>query len=54
MPTLSIIKADTGGFVGHTAMPSVGARLSDRWQSLDDLPAGEKAEPVATGVAARS
>jgi fructose 1,6-bisphosphate aldolase/phosphatase len=38
----------------YTTMPSVGARLSDRWQSLDDLEAGEKAEPVATGVAARS
>ena len=39
MLTLSIIKADTGGFE-YTTMPATAARLAERW------------EPVAPQVAA--
>jgi fructose 1,6-bisphosphatase len=46
MLTLSIIKADKGGFVGHssvhpsmvdeaTTMPAVSARLADRWEQVE-------------------
>lgn len=68
MPTLSIIKVETRGFVGHTAVhPEMvaeasraidrawgNARLSDRRQSLDEPSVHETTPPIGVAVGSSS
>lgn len=34
--TISAIKADVGGYVGHCDVHAVAARLADRWAPIED------------------